>query len=168
MTKGSQRQLNNIIAVLCRITGTGVIICTVLLLGILTIPRLFGYQMFNVVSGSMEPEISKGSLIFVENTDPLMLKEGDIIAFNRSENVVCHRVVDNNTFSAILTTKGDANEIEDPDTVNYADLIGIVKSHVPSLGGVGAYISTFSGKLLCVELLVVGIIFHLIAERIKS
>ena len=168
MTKKDLRQPKSTIAVLCKITGTGVIICTVLLLGILTLPRVLGYQMFNVISGSMEPEISVGSLIFVEDADPLLLKQGDIIAFNRSESVVCHRVIDNNTFSGLLTTKGDANEIEDPETVNYDDFIGLVKNHIPYLGGIGAYISTFSGKLLCFELLVVGIILHLIADRLNS
>lgn len=168
MTKNRHRQLKKALSVICKITGTGVIICTVLLLGMLTLPRLFGYQMFNVVSGSMEPEIMVNSLILVEPIDASELKQGDIIAFNRSESVVCHRVIENNAFSGVLTTKGDANEIEDPEVVNYADFIGIVRKDIPALGGIGAYISTIAGKLLIVELLVIGIILHVIGDRLKS
>ena len=42
-----------------------VIICALFLMG----TRLLGYQVYNVISGSMEPEYSVGDLIYVKEID---------------------------------------------------------------------------------------------------
>ena len=151
-----------------KILGTGVFICTILLLLVLTIPRFLGFDTFNIVSGSMEPEIPVGSMIFVKSVDCHELKEGDIIAFYSNEVPVCHRVMENNTFSNTLVTKGDANESEDFRATDYKEVIGIVKYHLPLFGNIGAYISTVSGKLLIVEIIAVCVLLHLIAERLNQ
>ena len=49
-----------------------VLLLAVILLSLpLAVPRAFGYQPYSVVSGSMEPSIPVGSLVFVKNKDPL-------------------------------------------------------------------------------------------------
>ena len=50
------------------IIGTGILLCVIILLIPMSTPRLFGYDMYNVVSGSMEPTIPEGSVIYVEHT----------------------------------------------------------------------------------------------------
>ena len=68
------------------------------------LPFLQNYQMFTVLSGSMEPTLNVGGVIIVEKVDPMTLQEGDIITFisndtSLSGQVVSHRiiqVVDNN------------------------------------------------------------------------
>lgn len=48
-------------------------------------PQIFGYQFKQVLSGSMEPEFSTGSLIVVkEVTSPEALKKGILSHFKRS------------------------------------------------------------------------------------
>lgn len=165
--RGHKRLKEKILVTIARILGTGVFICTILLLLPIALPRMMGYSTYNVVSGSMEPEIPVGSIILVKPVDCLELKEGDIIAFNRENIVVCHRVVDNNTFEGKLSTKGDANDTEDFGILTYSDVIGLVEHHYPVLGSIGAYVSTASGKLLIVELLVVAVLMHIVADRIK-
>ena len=85
----------------------------------LTLPRLAGLQIFEVVSGSMEPAIPTGSIVYVEETEPSQAEEGDVIAFysaTGSGAVITHRVVQNRVVSGELITKGDANEKEDVTT----------------------------------------------------
>ena len=170
MTKVRSRKWRKekFLVTIAKTLGTGVFICTILLLIPLSLPRLLGYKTYNVVSGSMEPEIGIGSLILVKDIDCLQLAEGDIISFYSNEVPVCHRVVENNTFSEKLVTKGDANNTEDFETVDYDDVIGIVKYHIPYLGIIGQYFSSTAGKLVIVEVLVLGVLLHVIADRIKS
>ena len=49
----------------------------------------------------------------------------------------------------------------------YDDVIGLVTRHIPVLGLIGAYFSTSAGKLVLFELLVIGILLHIVADRIK-
>ena len=153
---------------LMKILGTGVFICTILLLLTLVLPKAFGYDTYNVVSQSMEPTIPKGSLILAKYKDPDTIEEGEIIVFYSNGVPVCHRVVNNNHFEGQITTKGDANDTEDPSILSYYNVIGVVERHVEGLGRIGAYISTYSGKLFIVELLAVGVLLHLFANRISS
>ena len=51
------------------------VLCAVFLMG----SRLLGYQCYNVISPSMEPEYLVGDLIYVKEVDPTTIKEGDVI-----------------------------------------------------------------------------------------
>lgn len=83
-------------------------------------PSVFGYSIFRVSSGSMEPELKVGDIILdkvVEN--PEDLKVGDVITFKSDDYgdlLVTHKVIkapyeDNGKL--MLQTKGVANELED-------------------------------------------------------
>ena len=98
----------------------------------LTVPQYMGYQIYDVVSGSMEPTVPVGSIIYVKEAEPSSIKKGDIIAFQSGESIVMHRVVDNKIVEGTFTTKGDANPSEDMNEVPYANLI-VWKYFGPSL-----------------------------------
>ena len=67
-----------------------VVILALLLVGV----RLVGYQVFTVLSGSMEPTFHTGSLIYVKEVDYREIQPGDPITFMLDENTVAtHRVV---------------------------------------------------------------------------
>lgn len=96
--------------------GTGMIVIVIALCSLLVLPGLFGFQMYNVITGSMEPSIPVGSLIYVNVTEPEDIKEKDVIAFYSSledGGIITHRVVANNVVSGTFNTKGDANDGED-------------------------------------------------------
>ncbi len=135
--KKRNKKLQKFLVRLSRILGSIVILTVVLLLIPLTFPRLLKYETFNVVSGSMEPEISVGSLLLVKRIDPFEVKEGDVITFYSNAVVVSHRVLSNNTFERTFTTKGDANENRDLNDISYNDFIGKVEGHIPLLGMIG-------------------------------
>ena len=60
--------------------STVLVALVVLLAALLAGARLFGLQVFTILSGSMEPKYPVGSLIYVKSVDPLQVKEGDVIA----------------------------------------------------------------------------------------
>jgi signal peptidase len=53
------------------------VLCAVFLMG----SRLIGYQVFTVISGSMEPTYGVGDLIYVKKVDPATIAVGDPITF---------------------------------------------------------------------------------------
>lgn len=163
--KGKRFQRN--LVILARILAVIVLIGVMLVLIPLSLPRFFGYQTFDVVSESMEPELPVGSLIIVKPLDPHDVKEGDVIAFYSNAEVVSHRVLENNTFENKFVTKGDANEQEDLVDPLYSELIGKVEYHIPIMGTLGSYFSTASGKLLLVELVVCSFLLFGVAANIK-
>jgi len=153
---------------LCSIIGTAILIGVIILLIPMSTPRLFGYDMYNVVSGSMAPEIPVGSMIFVEAVDSGELKEDDIIAFYRNGSVITHRVVENNILEGKITTKGDANNTEDMAPVMYKEVIGRVRFHIPILGDLSSHLTSSFGKIYLLALIVLGLLLHLLAVRLRD
>ena len=98
---------------------------------VLLIPGLFGIRPYVVYSGSMEPGIPTGAVVFSREED-FSPKEGDIITFRVNDTVVTHRVIENR--NGICTTKGDANKTADPVSVEQSQIIGRVVFHLPYLG----------------------------------
>lgn len=125
---------------------------------VLLLPGVFGIRSYYVVSGSMEPQIPTGSMIYVKDCDPANLKEGDVIAFDLGNSVVTHRVTENDPSLEELTTKGDANPLEDMRKVSYEDVIGVYTLHLPYMGAAGAFFSTFYGRLLLVLIGGIGVL----------
>lgn len=158
----------SILPALCSIIGTVLLLGVIVLLIPTSTPRLFGYDMYNVVSGSMEPAIPTGSMIFVETAVPKELTEGDVIAFYDGGSVVVHRVTNNNIVEGEISTKGDANADEDFNTVSYKEVIGIVRYHVPYLGNISSHLTSSFGKVYLLALIILGLLFHLLAVRLRT
>lgn len=158
-------------AQLLDITGVillaGIILCCIPL----TLPRLAGYSVYQVISGSMEPAVPVGSLIYVKAQAPQDVEAGAVIAFyspSGSDGVITHRVVQNQVVSGRFITKGDANDQEDPVPADYDRYIGTVAGHLPWLGTLLAYVVTVPGRLTAVALVVVSALFHAAAARLRA
>lgn len=162
------KRKNTFLQILCRILGTLLIIAVFAVLLPISIPRIMGGAVYNVVSPSMAPEIPVNSLIAVQPVDPVNLQEKDIIAYYRDDVVITHRVTYNNTVEGKLTTKGDANEQEDMFEVTYNQVIGKVTWHVPFLGGLAQVLTSTAGKIYLLAVLACGIMFHMIAGQLKT
>ena len=130
-----------------------VIILALLLAGV----RLIGFQVFTVLSGSMEPAYHTGSLIYVKEVDYRDLGEGDVITFMLNEDTVAtHRIVgvvpDENDPSVVrYRTKGDANDAEDGSLVHYKNVIGSPVFTIPYLGYVANYIQNPPGTYIAMS-----------------
>ena len=113
----------------------------------MTVPRLMGYEVYVVVSGSMEPAIPVGSALYVEAVRPEEVGPGDVVAFYDRGAVITHRVVENHVVEGEFITKGDANAENDMEPVAYGALIGRMGLQVPFLGSVMAVCSGTKGKI---------------------
>ena len=132
---------------ICRILSVLILIAVVAVCVPMTLPRLLGYEVYVVVSGSMEPAIPVGSALYVESVSPEEVAVGDVIAFYDRGAVITHRVVENHLVEGELITKGDANAENDIAPIAYGDLIGRMKQTVPYLGSIMAICSQTKGKL---------------------
>ena len=152
----------------CNILGTLILLLAIASCLPMVIPRLMGYQIYNVVTGSMEPEIPVGSVLYVEYTEPEVLEEGEVIAFDNGEGVIAHRVVENRRVAGEITTKGDANADVDLYPVEYSAVIGRVVRHYPVLGALMDLYSSPVGKVYVVIFAASGAMMNLIAGRIRT
>lgn len=95
---------------------------------------------FVVLSGSMEPQISPGDVVVVDQRPTDAIAEGDVITFVRGEGQepVTHRVADveQRGGTRVFTTKGDANEDVDPQPIPAENVIGEVTLTIPYIGHV--------------------------------
>lgn len=134
------------------IVSTGLVILVVLCAVFLMGSRLMGYQVFTIISGSMEPEYNVGDLIYVKKVDPHNIKVGDDITFILNEDLVIatHRVVRIDAENQHFYTKGLANEIEDSDPVHFNNVIGVPKFSIAKLGYVSNFIQNPPGTYITI------------------
>ena len=152
-------------------------VATVLLLAVMavalpfSVPKLFGYQIYNVLTQSMEPAMPVGSAIYVKRCDPQALEQGDIITFRLSEAtglVETHRVVENDTQARQLITKGDANALPDVNPVSYERVVGKMVVCIPVLGTVSEMLHSGPGVTACVAIFALAIILWTLADKTKK
>ena len=153
---------------LCNILGTLLILAVFVLCLPITAPRIFGYEIYNVLSGSMEPAIPVGSVIYVEKVEPSQVEVDDVIAFHDGESVIAHRVVTNRTSLGEFVTKGDANDVEDFDPIPYDALIGRVALHLPLLGHAMSLYASNVGKVYLLLAFACGVMLNLLADRLRE
>ena len=134
----------------------------------LTVPKLFGYEIYNIVSGSMKPEYSEGTVVYVKGVEAADVEEGDVIAFFRQNSVVVHRVVQNRKVEAKFITKGDANRIDDIDPVPYRDLIGRVEKKFPVVGHFLSLFNTLVGKIYFLGIALIGVLFCALSGLLRD
>ena len=110
-------------------------------------PMPFGYGASVVLSGSMEPEFSKGDLIVVAESDSYQKR--DIVVFQDGASLVVHRIIDIDGDKII--TQGDANSTAD-EPIEASVIKGKVLFHIDNLGTVVSFFKTPVGTVLLVVL----------------
>lgn len=126
-----------------------------------------GGQIYTVVSGSMEPAIPVGSLVYVEGMEPEDVAVNDVIAFygGRDANaIITHRVVENRVIMGEFITKGDANQTNDMNPVNYNEFIGKVEWSVPEVGVIAQILTSREGKVAAASMIGLAVVLHIIAS----
>lgn len=147
-----------------KITVNSIMILLVLL-GILVIFSFFpfpgNYKIFTVQSGSMEPAIHTGSLIFVKPVSDY--KIGDVITKKTSDPKVSvtHRIVETKERDGKISyiTKGDANDGQDMEDASKNQIIGKVIAVLPFLGYPVGYAKTTPGLIILIVIPAVIIIY---------
>ena len=153
---------------LCSVLGTLILLGIIAAFLPLTVPRFLGYEIYEVVSGSMEPEIPVGSVLYVAPSAPEEIEAGDVIAYRKGDSVVTHRVEENRYVEGEFVTKGDANSWEDLAPVDYASLIGRVECHIPVLGSILTLMAGTAGKVYAAVIAACGVMFHMLAATLRG
>ena len=109
---------------------------------------LFGYRIYYVSTGSMDPDIPQGSIAIVKKTPPEQLKIGDFISFispdpNLNGAIITHAIYDieEGENGPMFTTKGTANPVPDTYKVDADGITGKVVYHSEKLGSVFSALS---------------------------
>ncbi len=149
-----QRRINGLVTVLLILA---VLLCLYVVIQVLSngYVNLGGFMMFRVVTGSMEPTISVGSLIVTRQADIETIRLNDIICFRTQEaaiwgKIVTHRVVgvfEGIDGSPLLETKGDANLVMDGYLVNQGNFVGKVVWYTGDDSVLNSIFSFFTNKV---------------------
>lgn len=137
-----------------------------------------GYSLFKVATGSMEPTIETGSLLICKDTEIEDILVKDIVCFESTNpmmlgQVITHRVVaiDDIGGTLRLTTRGDANTVEDALYVTNENLIGVVTAYSTDSDLIANMISFMTGKLgflSCIVLPVLLVSAMIMKESMQS
>lgn len=170
MERSENKKKRSFLSRITGILGTLIIIAVIVAMLPAFLPKVMGYETFDVVTGSMEPVLPVGSMVLVKAADPKEINEGDIIAFYSATDqgaVVTHRVIENDSANGQFITKGDANGSNDIKPIPYPNLIGRVEKHFPVIGGVLHGLTSGSGKIYLICILIAGVLLNYISQRTR-
>ena len=120
-------------------TGFWLLVITCLALFAIIISGFFGIHRYLVVSGSMEPSLYAGDMVFVNsNVGFEDVQLGDVIIFQYEDMNIIHRVVDEAIIDGEkhLKTKGDNNKNADGYLTTEDNFFGVVVDEyvIPKIG----------------------------------
>ena len=142
---------------------------TFLMVAIFTIPQLFHIAPFVVRSGSMEPNIPTGSVVFVNKNITEDIRIGDIVTFGLAVGdddgvLVTHRVYRIDSEKDMIQTKGDANN--NPDGFMSKDaIVGKVICYMPKVGFLLESFQSDYGYIIMIVSLILLNIFSALLNR---
>ena len=123
--------------------------------------NLFGYRIYIVNTDSMSAtDFDAGDLIFVKETNPAKLKEGDIISFV-SQNTesfgetITHKIRKKTTDAEGhkgFVTYGTTTDTDDATIVTYPYVLGKYQGRIPALGHFFNFLKTTPGYFTCIFL----------------
>lgn len=101
---------------------------------------IFGYRMYLIMSGSMEPTIHVRDAIITKEIDTP--QTGDVIAFENGGIITVHRIIQEYTEgdNKLYQTKGDNNSGKDSGLVQKSQVKGKVICNMPLLGRTVLYL----------------------------
>lgn len=127
-------------------------------------PRtLAGFSGMIVLSGSMQSEIPKGSLVIAKQVDPQTLQIGDDITFMANQTTtVTHRIIGiienyEGTGQRAFQTKGIMNKDPDEQPVPAVNVVGKVIFHSLVLGQVASFMGEYWIFILFVAAVLIGL-----------
>ena len=144
----------------------GIILVIIFSFGVLVVFSMFpiagNMKLLTVLSGSMEPQIHTGSLIFIRPAGEYNV--GDIVTKTTEEKdvTVTHRIIEKEMIDGkvMFTTKGDANNVADNEKVPQEKIVGKVFLNTPYLGYAVNFAKTKQGLILIIIIPAVIIIFE--------
>jgi len=145
------------------LTSILIIVTSFFLFSQLNFPN--NYKVLLVQSGSMAPSINTGDLIIIKPV--LLYQKGDIVTFlSKNGFNITHRIVEIKDNK--ITTKGDANSINDQESTDQTQVLGKVFYIIPYLGYLIIFIKTTVGLITLIIIPSLIIIFQEIIQIKKN
>lgn len=133
---------------------------------LLLVPLLWGIRPYAVLSGSMEPAISTGGIVFV-NTRADTLGTGDVITYHLGQMNVTHRVKEVLP-DGRYETMGDANDFPDAEYVSRDQILGKVLLSIPYMGYIIMYFKTSKGLCVLIWISFLYVCMEILTEKQKK
>lgn len=122
---------------------------------IIFIPIIWGYKPLVIISGSMEPILKVGGILYYKEIDKNDYKINDIVVFKSTKYLISHRIVEITNDGFI--TKGDANKNIDSNKVQFNKALGIGTNwSIPYIGYYADFI--YKNKWILLIVLIILII----------
>lgn len=161
-----------IICKVLKISSSVLIAIAAVLAFLLAGMRIFGFQIYTILSPSMEPKYPTGAIIYVKEVDTETLKENDVITFQLTDNMTAtHRIIElvpdeENPDRILYRTKGDNNDEPDNSLVEPDRVLGKVVFSIPLLGVLASYVQTRSGLTVCLCMAAALMLMVLLSDMI--
>lgn len=147
-----------------------VTVVAVLFIGINLVSGAKGYA---VTSNSMADTLERGDIVFVRKISFDELKPGDVVTVKSTGGKYhfTHRVVEIDKEKRTITTRGDANNSDDPMPSEEERIVGKMWYKVPLLGYLSIFFLNFSrtaGLIALASVAVALVAINTVAIKIKS
>ena len=133
-----------------------IIFTIILVINIFSILNLsfFGFRIYKIGSGSMEPYLKVNDYIIIKEKKNYNV--GNVVTYKKNNEYITHRI--KSIDGEIIITKGDNNNIED-QPINKKDIIGclVYKSSVLS-----ATLYLLNKPILWILLFIVGLVITIL------
>lgn len=171
-------RFKNIVITLVNAISIGIILVAVLIMANVVFtpkgntPKVFGYYVLRIVTGSMEPTYGKDSLILVKYRNSEEIEVGDVISFYSNDPTLegavnTHRVVEieKDGSKIAFTTRGDANNADDLYRTDSRAVIGVVIGSSLILGKLSRLVSN---PLIFVPFILLPLVIMMIRSLIQA
>lgn len=115
--------------------------------------NFFGYTVFEIASGSMNPILNENDIVLVKIGNEV--NENDIITYKKKDTFITHRLIKKQANYYIC--KGDANNTND-DPIKETQILGRVVKVLPKLG---VWKNVFSTPKVIISIVITVILFEL-------
>ena len=145
---------------------SGIVFIILLALAILMfVPNFIGYKGIAVISGSMEPKIPVGSIVYAKEAEFSDLEVGDVISYKiNNDTMVTHRIYSIDEKKQTVVTKGDANEKVDTAEVKSNQIVGKVAMSIPLIGYITIYAKTPIGIIAICAIAAILILLNFLPD----
>lgn len=96
---------------------------------------VLGWQPVTIISGSMAPAVQPGHVVVVEPYGDQELDPGTVVTYRdaQQDRLVTHRIASVDE-DGTITTRGDANAVDDPLPLTTDRIVGVGRLVVPAAG----------------------------------
>lgn len=148
-------------------------ILTVIAVAFVGFNLISGAKGYAVTSNSMAQELVRGDIVFVKEVSFDELQIGDVVTVKSTNGKYhfTHRIVEIDLQNRTVTTRGDANNSDDPMPSEEERIVGKMWYSVPLLGYLSIFFLNFSratGLIILATVAVALVAINSVLVRIKS